>query len=490
MPVRRRYTDVPGLNLSASWLDEPSLRFAGGRTHPNPTTGITFYGPVGLSNGTHPAAVNVGLIGTQAGVDSAKALLEVYASGVAGDERATPFPGCAPGSPPGSSDDLPGLGYRCELRFSDKTTQKLTVNELDDVTSTRSGRDRFRSALGLLEAKLRVLVERDAPLDYVMVIIPEDLYKRARVADYQNGGPVHRDLRRAFKALAMQHGKPTQLIREPTIIRPETARNLDHPARVAWNLFTGLYFKAGGSPWAPVGLSPGSCFVGVSFYRPLGDASNLRVSVAQAFDEHGNGWVLRGGQFPWDETKDGRQPHLPPELAAALVQASIRRYREELDGATPRRVIVHKQSGFSAGEREGFGGAIRDALGASAPFDLVGLRRNSDLRLLREGQYPPLRGTVLELNGSHFLYTTGWLPYVGQYPHGHVPSPIEIIDHYGDTSRQRLLEEILILTKLNWNSAGYAETLPITLRFASLVGDVLREVPANREPHPRYAFYM
>ena len=49
-----RYVDALGPALTASWLDEPSLRFAGGRTHPNPTTGITLYGPVGLTNGTHP----------------------------------------------------------------------------------------------------------------------------------------------------------------------------------------------------------------------------------------------------------------------------------------------------------------------------------------------------------------------------------------------------------------------------------------------------
>jgi hypothetical protein len=31
---------------------------------------------------------------------------------------------------------------------------------------------------------------------------------------------------------------------------------------------------------------------------------------------------------------------------------------------------------------------------------------------------------------------------------------------------------------------------PITLRFSRLVGDVLREVPADREPQPKYKFYM
>jgi hypothetical protein len=66
-------------------------------------------------------------------------------------------------------------------------------------------------------------------------------------------------------------------------------------------------------------------------------------------------------------------------------------------------------------------------------FDLVGLRRTSDVRLLREGTYPPLRGTLAQIDGRSFLYSTWFLPYLGNYPHGHVPAPIEIIDHQGDS---------------------------------------------------------
>ena len=70
---------------------------------------------------------------------------------------------------------------------------------------------------------------------------------------------------------------------------------------VAWNLFTGLYFKIDGLPWGPTGLPPGSCFIGISFFRPLGESSTLRTSVVQAFDENGEGLVLRGHRFHWDD---------------------------------------------------------------------------------------------------------------------------------------------------------------------------------------------
>jgi hypothetical protein len=59
-----------------------------------------------------------------------------------------------------------------------------------------------------------------------------------------------------------------------------------------------------------------------------------------------------------------------------------------------------------------------------------------------------------------------------------------------DTPREVLLREILILTKMNSNSAGFAGLMPITLRFSRLVGDIMREIPSDREPLPNFKFYM
>jgi hypothetical protein len=73
----------------------------------------------------------------------------------------------------------------------------------------------------------------------------------------------------------------------------------------------------------------------------------------------------------------------------------------------------------------------------------------------------------------------------------HVPSPILISDHLGyDTPRETLLKEILVLTKMNWNSARFGGLLPVTIRFSRLVGDILKEIPGDREPLPQLKFYM
>jgi hypothetical protein len=65
-----------------------------------------------------------------------------------------------------------------------------------------------------------------------------------------------------------------------------------------------------------------------------------------------------------------------------------------------------------------------------------------------------------------------------------------IADHVGDTSRKQLLQEVLALTKMNWNLANYSGLMPITLRFARLVGAILREVPTGQGPEPKYKYYM
>jgi hypothetical protein len=52
------------------------------------------------------------------------------------------------------------------------------------------------------------------------------------------------------------------------------------------------------------------------------------------------------------------------------------------------------------------------------------------------------------------------------------------------------MEEILLLTKMNWNTTAFADLRPITLRFSQLVGDIMREIPPDREPLPLFKYYM
>lgn len=464
--------------MGCRYIDEPPLMFGAGREHVFTRAGLALFGPRTVDHPQrHPSEMRLGVVGSGRSIESAMAWIESCAEGVASAAPLEEFPGFR--------DDR---GFFTRLLMDDKWTETITQNEIEEVAKPHLLRHRFSMSLQLVSDKLRLLSERDQPPDCVLLALPDSLLEHCRTVDYRDDrlGEVHRDFRRAVKAEAMQFKLPTQILLQHTSEAQPDDDTVDPKWKCAWNLFTSLYFKAGGIPWSPTGLAPGTCYVGVSFFRPLGSLSGvLRSSVAQAFDEHGDGLVLRGQDFPWDETKQGKSPHLDAARAAELLRLVLRRYEEEMK-QRPSRVVVHKSSRFWPEECEGF----RSALEGITAFDLVSVCPTSELRLLRAGQYPPLRGTHFTVGDIHLLYTTGFVPALNAYPHGHVPSPLLLADHVGDSPIHKLLEEVLVLTKMNWNAAAFAGLKPITLRFSQLVGDIMREVPPDRQPLPSFKYYM
>jgi len=474
--VKSSRARIAAPTLQTYWFDEPELQFAEHHTHVDPKVGINLFGPRSYKTERHRAEVHFGFIGTGESIEAASCFYEKCSRGVEGDTEHEPFPGCDK-----------EVGLRLDLRIDTKASEIITASELQQLKSARLRRERFEETLSLLDDKLRILKLKDRPIDYIVFAIPEELYDLCKTVDYNDAamGLVHRDLRRGFKVLAMKHDKSTQIVLNRTTTDEIVNRQVDHKSVRAWNLFTGLYFKVDGIPWAPSGLDSETCYVGIAFYRPRSNQSYLRASLAQAFDDQGEGFVLRGREFEWDEEKHGRSPHLSPEAAQELIDNVVTRYKQERK-TFPRRIVIHKSSEYWPEERDGFMAGLRQVSQA----DMVALRSSSRVRLIREGLYPPLRGTAFHCGEVTHFYTTGYLKSLERYPHGHVPSPIEIYGHHGDSSKARLIREILILTKMNWNSAEFSGAMPITLRFAGLVGDILREMPEGFEPSPKYKFYM
>ncbi|MEG3918015.1 hypothetical protein QUA07_02565 [Microcoleus sp. T3_A4] len=467
--------DIPKINCQ--YLGEPLLCFADGKQHIDPKFGVLNFGPKSYSPiKRHPSLVRVGFIGSAETIEIAKQWMEKTAQGVLGNDKHPAFPGFQK-----------ERGFFSELVFDDAWIGQLNRSEIEDVLKIKSERECFEAAVKLLESKLNLLSRKDQPPEYVVVALPEQLSKKCRVADYKDTelGDIHMDLRRAFKSVAMKYRIPTQLLNMETV----NGRDKDHPSKIAWNFFTGLYFKAGGFPWGPVGLQPGSCYIGISFYRPLGSTfSTMQTSLVQAFDEHGDGLVLRGHEFTWNSKKEGtKSPHLTEEQAIRLVDMVLARYQEEM-GQRPKRVVVHKTSRYWPAEKSGFEQALQKYV---SQYDLLALIPQNKVRLLIANKYPPLRGTRFTVEDIDYLYTTGFIAELNQFHGMHVPSPIQIADHIGyDTPRETLLKEILILTKMNWNSSRLGGLLPITIRFSRLVGDIMREIPADREPLSNFKFYM
>jgi hypothetical protein len=152
----------------------------------------------------------------------------------------------------------------------------------------------------------------------------------------------------------------------------------------------------------------------------------------------------------------------------------------------PDRVVVYKSSRFAPAEIE----AIRSALARVTYTDLLSIDR-SDIRFLRCGEEPPIRGTAIEIDARRYVvYTRGYVPFLKLYPGMRIPRPLEVFHAHGDAPLWDLLEELMSLTRLNWNSADFACAEPITLAFARRVGLILGELPESVTPAKCYRFYI
>jgi argonaute-like protein implicated in RNA metabolism and viral defense len=88
-----------------------------------------------------------------------------------------------------------------------------------------------------------------------------------------------------------------------------------------------------------------------------------------------------------------------------------------------------------------------------------------------------------------YLFTSGYVPWWDEYPGPHIPAPLQI-GAYGQTDMRQRAQEILALTKMNWNSSEGLGRHPITVSFARKVGMLMTELSDNQAPNPSHRFYI
>src|SRR4029453_12753558 len=124
-------------------------------------------------------------------------------------------------------------------------------------------------------------------------------------------------------------------------------------------------------------------------------------------------------------------------------------------------------------------------------LELLWLGDSDPTRLFRDGEHPPLRGTLLTLDGDrHLLYTRRSVEFFRVYPGMYIPVPLPLRVVPAAHSTRALAQEILALTKMNRNQTQFDGRLPITLRTARGVGRILRFVGDDQLVAARYAYYM
>jgi hypothetical protein len=460
--------------ISADFIEEPELEFGYSGRHQEQRAGLTLHGPADIELGSRPTVLRLGVIGQRGDMSELQQWLERCADGIdARDDTSlnTLFPAF-----PGTRDEMT---FRIELAFPPGGQRELTRRQLHGLAEAETDHHRIHFAADLIAGEVRALLE-ETSVDVVLIARPP------RIPDgVAAGTEVGLNFHDILKAKCITAAVPIQLIRPRTW---RGGRGVEDEASRAWNLLTALYYKCGGKPWRLARLRNrrSRCFVGISFTR--GERSNqLHTSVAQVFNELGDGVVVRGG-LARRSGKD-KQPHLSEKDSSDLLRGALGRYREH-HGNPPAEITVHKTSSFSAAERRGFVSAVNEA--GLRSCDLLWLTDAEDVLLIRgSSRYPPMRGTLLTLDDASFaLYTHGAVPYYKTYPGMYVPRPLGIRPAETERNIAEIASEILALSKLNWNRARMDARKPITLLTSKRVGEILRHVEPAVTPAVRYAFYM
>lgn len=508
----------------ASYCPEPQLRFSGNQASANPKRGITEFGPLDEFK-TRPT-IRLGVIGTPDSIDHVSTYLDAISRVVlAGmNARDKPFDAIIYPDFPGANVDM---AFRVDLRVESSHRRVIPQKLLEQDLKPSSAVDQIKNVVTRVGEELDVLGDLDSQPDVIVIAMPPivqdacqhvgDAMRRRPVAaltpaeafekkmsnvksktsqaffdfpfadDSPTGDRGYWNFHHALKARAMRAGIPTQLIWARSLLGEQTTQD---PASIAWNLMTGLYYKSGNIPWEVEGLPFDTCFLGISFFKSgLHASAATHTSLAQVFSGHGEGLVMKGGKAIKEPHK---APHMDGKTAEALVRDGLDLYARHHPGAQARRLVIHKTSQFWPEEIAG----IEAAVPTHIKLDMVALSVASDIRFLRSGTHPPLRGTYIKLSDHEtVLFTVGYVPEFRQYPGAKNPRPILLKHERGDSTRETICQEIMALTKLNWNSCAYASKEPITTLFAASVGSIMAEylaIPeAERGPlQTKYRFYM
>ncbi|MBN2466254.1 hypothetical protein JXD38_11590 [candidate division WOR-3 bacterium] len=483
----------------------------------DPRDGLMLFGP--LDEASAPYGVNCGVIGTKAGIRKFKAWVATTMGPVANltGGVARPF--------------FPGFETVFGIPWKPDRLSPIAVPE-DELTRYLHAQDGHVRVFNTVDCYASRIVASQRDCDTApslwFVVVPDDVYKYCRpTSRVEKGqisirrvisGPRARRLirepalfdemnreaeayrfeahfRNQLKAKLLPHGIATQVVRESTLAPDEYVDSRGKPIRdlsrilghVAWTLSTATYYKVGGRPWKLADVRDGVCYLGLVFkiQDPARSPKNA-CCAAQMFLDSGDGVVFRGALGPWYNPKRG-EFHLHRRQARELVELAITAYRKANNERVPHELFIHGRTRFDNEEWAGFCEGVDDRTA------LVGvvIRPTSSPKLYRAGEYPVLRGLAWIFSDQlAFLWTNGYVPRLQTSTALEVPNPLRIEICKGNADIHTVMSDILSLTKLNYNSCIYADGIPVTLRFADAVGEILTAAPPDSTPPLSFRYYI
>lgn len=495
---------------------EPLIQFGFGQSLEDPRDGLTLFGPVDSATA---GEISWGLVGTEGTAEHFQRWVAGLSQPVINDYTGVSRP------------FFPGFEAAFRIKWPERprVCRHLDAAALDHALRVGDRWQRVYGVVDLVAQSIREAVRTsDAHVAVWFVVLPDSVYQYCRPTSSvplalqvpaASSRPSRAQLRARsnlplfpedekalvpydydpqfhdqLKARLLDSGVIVQVVRESTIaFRSVTKRN-GQPLRdlskvqsdIAWTLSTAAFYKSGRRPWKLSAARPGVCYVGLAFKQdPRGRDARTACCAAQMFLDSGDGFVFRSHIGPWFNPTKG-DFHLKALDAEEMLSEAIEAYRQS-HGRAPEEVFVHSQNHFSNDEWNGF----MAASGSSTRVVAIRIREDRGLKLFTSSKHPLLRGTALldGARGAH-LWSRGFSPRLNTYDGREVPAPLRVDIQRGEADIGQVLDDVLALTKLNYNSCRFADGIPVTLRFADTVGEILTAGPTAAVPPLPFKFYL
>ncbi len=480
-------------------IQEPLLEFGFNQKTIDPRDGIMLFGP--HTKGKLDIG-NFGVIGTSQGIERMKKWLKSIEQPIFSKtpDIARPF--------------FPGIEAAFDFNVNMEGLQQIVVldKEIDRYLKYKDKFQRVHNWVNVFTSKLiKFKEEEEIPVTVWFVVIPEDIYTYSRPqsrnpseaniniglkSSYERFNaslfPDINELREAYqyevnfhnqlKAKLLKYGIITQIIREGTIAYRELLKSdfqIDNEEKFdsakAWNISTTLYYKSGGLPWKLASVRDGVCYIGL-VYKKIEGVQNKKTAccAAQMFLDSGDGLVFKGNVGPW-YNPENHEYHLSKDSAFDLLNKALQTFKKR-NNKYPKEIFIHGKTYFDNEEWIGF----EDAVKSKSKVIGVRIRTDSNLKLYREQTYSVPRGMALLISENEaYLWTKGFVPRLQTQMGLETPNCLNIRVTRGSSDIRTVCADVLSLTKLNYNACIYGDGIPVTLRFADMIGEVLTAGPTE-----------
>lgn len=300
----------------------------------------------------------------------------------------------------------------------------------------------------------------------IVILIPGEWEKYEHIEWDEGVFDLHDNIKAAAASIRIS----TQFIEQETL-------SSSLKCQIYWWLSLSFYVKSLRTPWVLSNTSSYTAYAGIGYsVKRKGTEHSIVIGCSHIYDSQGLGLKYRLAKIKDFHLDNKNNPFLTYDEAYYFGISILDLFQQGAE-ELPKRVVVHKRTDFTKEEIFGIVDSIKKA--GVANVDLVTINFEKDKKFFSQriqnnnlipDNFPINRGTCIITNEYEaLLWTHGIAPSVKGnnrkfYLGGRsIPSPLNVKKFYGSSDILTLAQEILSLTKINWNSLDLYTKLPATI---------------------------